>query len=299
MLATTKPVSSKKVIAPKRAEDLTHRDLSWFASRVERGQKEVFVEIVTVTPEIAKRILETNVDNRLVNQAQVRQIADDIANGRYVLNGETIIISKDAMLNDGQHRLEAVVLAKLPIQTAMMFGVDRKARFTVDMGRQRKTGDFLKMNGVTNYTNCAATANLLGVYERGAYRVDVAQLTKQNVIKIYAQYKDEIDDAVHCMRGRKIMRAGGVSPFAVAYIILGRLDRFKRDEFFDALATGADLGIDSPILALRARLMTTASEKLRQWVKLELILKHWNAWRKNETVKRQLSISGTYPKLVK
>ena len=291
-------LTMEQTVAPKKLTDLTHRDLSWFARRVQRGQKEIFTEIVTVTPDIARRLLETNKDNRKINEAQVRQIADDIEHGRYVLNGETIVLSKEGLLNDGQHRLEGVVRANKPIQTAMMFGVDRKSRFTVDMGRARRTSEFLAMQGVVNYVGCAATSSLLTLYLSGAY-IDSKEITRQAAIDTYKQSRAEIDDAVSWVRGHKLLRSAGVAPLSVAYLILGRLDAAKRNTFFDSLALGADLAIDSPILALRARILTISAEKLRMHHKLELIFRHWKAWVQKDAIKRRLNVLGSYPKLVK
>lgn len=39
--------------APRRATDTTHRELSWFAQKVQAATKEPFVEIMTITPPIA------------------------------------------------------------------------------------------------------------------------------------------------------------------------------------------------------------------------------------------------------
>jgi hypothetical protein len=38
--------------------------LSWFAERVQRGLKQSFSEVVSITPEIAKRLLDVNDCNR-------------------------------------------------------------------------------------------------------------------------------------------------------------------------------------------------------------------------------------------
>lgn len=68
--------------APAKATDTKHRELSWFADRVEKGRKAPYVEITTVTPTIAARLLEANDGNRPLNEKLVGEISADIELGR-------------------------------------------------------------------------------------------------------------------------------------------------------------------------------------------------------------------------
>ena len=70
--------------------------------------------IVTITPEMAVELLKHNHGNRKINRANVRRIADDMLTGAYKLNGETLKLYEDGSLADGQHRLNACILANVP-----------------------------------------------------------------------------------------------------------------------------------------------------------------------------------------
>ena len=286
---------SKKVIAPKSATNLTTRDLSWFSERVERGRKEVFLEIVTITPDIAKRMLEMNNDNRNINEKLINTIATDILHGNWVLNGETIIVSKDGFLNDGQHRLLAVIAADRPIQSAMMFGVDRASRTTIDMGRARLAADFLHMTGVPSANLAAAVAGLWSSYSHGEYGYH--RHSWQDIIKFHRHNAEDIGNAIRHVFKNAFARSVNATPIAVAYLVLRKVNATATEIFLDNLFLGANLGKNDAILWLRNKLMMMVPERKRAWEKLEMILRYWNAWRTEAWVTRHFTIVGSYPKI--
>jgi hypothetical protein len=279
-------------LAPRRGVDLTERNLSWFAERVERGKREIFVEIVTITPEIAKRLLEQNECNRPVSESLVAQITKDISCGYWVLNGETIIVSAEGFLNDGQHRLLAVVRADAPIQTAMMFGVSRGSRTTVDQGRSRSTANFMSMTNVPNAHRASAVANLWLAYTKGILR---PENTRQDVLAFYRQHKREIDGAVHRLGVNPYAVSVGYAPLVASFLILKEVNPTDTEWFFDKFLSGADLSQESPILWLRQKMSLIHGDAVRNWLKLELILRHWNAWRAKKQMTRHIAFTGQYP----
>jgi len=291
--------------APKKATDLSHRDLSWLAQRIERGRKEPFVEIVTITPDIARRLLEVNNENRPVRQRIVDSITHDIVNNKWKLNGETIIVSKDGQLNDGQHRLLAVVKANKPVQSAVMFGVARDTRTTVDMGAQRTVGHFLGMSGIHNGAMVGAMARLMLIYKSGLAARSHDSLTKQEVFQEAQAWEKSFAHAYDRVGGGHFagdIKARHVLP--VAYIVIRAAASQEADveTFFELLATGARLEADSPILWLRQRLMNLSAlskRTIRGEEKLEIIIRYWNAWIENKTLSRHLNTTGNFPEIAR
>lgn len=103
--------------------------------------------IVTITPEMAVELLKHNHGNRKINRANVRRIADDMLTGAYKLNGETLKLYEDGSLADGQHRLNACILANVPFQTYIIKGIKRDVLPTIDAGKTRNMVDSLNMIG--------------------------------------------------------------------------------------------------------------------------------------------------------
>lgn len=105
------------------------------------------IKLVTITPEMAEIMLEKNIANRKVNQANVNRIAADMATGNYKVNGETIKISPNGEILDGQHRLLACVKSGMSFQTYIVYNVEREAIGTIDMGKGRSVADSLNVMG--------------------------------------------------------------------------------------------------------------------------------------------------------
>ena len=79
-------------------------------------KKEMYTVTETITPEIAKRYLERNRNNRPVNQALVDSLAFDMLNGNYQMTEQGAAFDEDGYLVDAQHRLLAVVKSGVTIQ---------------------------------------------------------------------------------------------------------------------------------------------------------------------------------------
>jgi hypothetical protein len=105
------------------------------------------VALVTITPEMAEEMLKKNIGNRKINQANVNRIAADMATGNYKLNGETIKISPNGEILDGQHRLLAAVKSGITFRTYIVYNVERESIGTIDMGKGRSVDDSLNVMG--------------------------------------------------------------------------------------------------------------------------------------------------------
>lgn len=67
-------------------------------------------KVMDITPDIAKEMLERNLNNRSVSPSRVDMYADDMARGEWQANGEAICFNESGNLINGQHRLMAVVI---------------------------------------------------------------------------------------------------------------------------------------------------------------------------------------------
>lgn len=113
-------------------------------------------ELVTVTPSIAKAWIDsTSSRNRSLSSARVRSYAELMKSGRWMMNGESIIIDDNGNLIDGQHRLHAVIRSGKSVQMVVVRGVDPSSFKTIDVGKKRSPGDILHVAGIP-MPRCAA-----------------------------------------------------------------------------------------------------------------------------------------------
>ena len=266
---------------------------------IKRGMSAPFSEIVKIYPHEAKKLLENNANNRVVNQQLIRTIANDILADRWKLNGETIIISKEGELNDGQHRLLAVVLANKPIETLVFFGAERESRTTVDMGKPRSVSNLLSMENVPNPNNAAAIARVYYLYRENKYQDNGYNLavTKQELRHEYFNYQDTIDNAIKACAYHKFTKIVGVTPMCVSYIVLGNVNIEARDDFFQKLIFGENMKSGNPILKAREHLIDLKSKRMTSQQRMEAIFRYWNMWRRGVTVNRSVSIQNEWPEI--
>lgn len=102
------------------------------------------MSILTVTPEIATSWLDKNKENRAVNSSRVTQYSKAMKEGRWIENGQPIIVSDDGYLIDGQHRLNAIIKANatLDMLVVTLREVDGGGELTarnvpIDIGQSR------------------------------------------------------------------------------------------------------------------------------------------------------------------
>lgn len=239
--------------------------------------------IMTVTPEMANAWLEKNMSNRTVSKKNVEKIAKDIARGAWQLNGEAIRIGSSGELYDGQHRCLAVAKTGIPIQTVVVFNVEREAQRTMDSGRPRTLNDQLRMDGEKNYTALGATIRLAYGYTNGARTFQSP--ANASISEYLEWFKDHPEFRDAAAMAQKVSIAGlgiraGVA--GTAYWVLSQIDKGDADEFFRLLLVPAHES-GSPILALRESLRKQ-KEKVKggqmspRWV-AALLFKAWNRWR--------------------
>lgn len=269
---------------------------AWLAAHLAEGQSGVVTVTGKLTPALARLFLARNPDNRRLSADAVEKYARDIVNGNWRFNGEPVVISKDGMLNDGQHRCEAVVLAGEAISAIFVFGVDRDSRFTLDQGRPRKASDYLGMHGHTDAVALSAAATMLWQY-RNHGRLSSASLfrpTKGEVLAIVGS-TPSLAASLGVADRKGCNLVGGRAMLAFCHCVFAeRAGAAAAASFIDSMLTGAALSSRDPILYARNRLMDMRG-RLHTNEKAELIFRAWNAHRRHEQPKTLAILDGALP----
>lgn len=108
-------------------------------------------EIVTITPEMAKEMLSKNNANRKIRTSTVDFYAKQMKEGSWHLTGQGITFGQNGQLLDGQHRLNAIVKADIPVE--MLVVRDAEVVSTYDCGIRRSTADQFYLANM-GFANC-------------------------------------------------------------------------------------------------------------------------------------------------
>lgn len=243
--------------------------------------------VIHITPEDAKDILEKRRKNRNTSKANIDRIVKEITDGKWRLNGETIVFDKEFRLVDGQNRLRACVESGLPIVTCAVFGVDYENSFhTIDCGRSRTGGDVLDICGIESGRNTAAAIRWIYQYELDLINPSQknnsgsAVIDKQTLI----EYANRHAGVREWVRGGK--KSGLVMPSmraALSYLF-SQKDQAAANEFFN-LSEAEPSG--PAMRLLRTRLIKNAVQRgasITHSYAFALSVKAWNSDRLGQDI---------------
>ena len=247
------------------------------ASWLKRGEREVFTEVVTMTPLLAHRLLERNADNRPLRENGtarcVQAYAAAMERGEWVVNGAPIIMSRDGLLNDGQHRLNAVVKANVSVPMQITFGVERETRHTIDQGAARTPGNILAMHGERNTNQLAHAIQFVWAYDgyRGfSNRPSPDELL--STLDAHPGLREAIKDVSTVSNEFKVSNGY----LAGAHYVCQRFNPILANGFVESVRTGLHIkDSGSPVLKLRKRFQDhlagrdkmLAQEQAALWIK--------------------------------
>lgn len=208
-----------------------------------------------MTPEWASQILERNPINRTIRPYRIRLFASDMACGRWLLTPQTVSITSDGRLLDGQHRLMAVALSGQSVPMMLATDCPPECFAAIDIGLARTPGDILKIEGSSSYNITAAAIRLVYCYKTHPHLVWVGQLgaTKQQILNIYREDPDTWTEVVKFAVGFKnapCVQVSAISAFLYLYHS-STVDRVLTRDYLNLYCTGEMLSSGNPILAFR------------------------------------------------
>jgi hypothetical protein len=266
--------------------------LAWFNEMVKKAKSFdhplAIPTPVDITPGLARVLLERNENNRRVNRSRVEGYKMDLRGGRWAVNGETLKVSSDGTLNDGQHRLFAIIETGIVAKMFLVFGIKPEDRRTVDQGLARSTAGNLEMAGISDASDVAKIGFMIASYmaNGGITRGGHSRPTRSLTYDTSAHYAGQIGEAISFLRNtqksgklKNVQNLGNISAYAFAYWLLCRATQ-KEDvvqSFFSGNKTGANLKQNDPRLVARNRLLSikgtsSATEKV------SILIRAWNAW---------------------
>lgn len=269
----------------------------WFNECVERGKREVFSEVVTISPGLAAEMLKRNPDNRNIKPTKSQHFATDMMKGNWAFNGEPIIVSRDGLLNDGQHRLNAMIEANVALPMIVTFGVSRESRITVDQGSARSAGDYLSMDGYHYAKNAATAAKFIIAFERSGGR----GLSLRNEVtnaEVVARVKSDEGITASAAYAHKYLKdyrqLVSYSVMAACHYLLSDIHPVEAEAFLTQVATGENIKRGDPAFAVRSAFL---SEKRERQAAMEVIFHGWNKYRSDQPL-QLIRVNGSFPALV-
>lgn len=246
------------------------------------------VKVEVITAERAREYLAYNEQNRPLSWLTINKYASDMVAGRWMLSTDMIGFDTTGRLIQGQHRLNAVLVAeeKQPgIEVPMMvgWGFPPSSYDVLDQGRMRSAAHVLMSHGMGNVARTAAMARQLLYYDTypdTIWRAGADGISRVKVINWALEHRAELEEAAPGSMPRiPATYLNTVSWVSLRYLVNRDSDNEERwDEFQHGAFTGENLPPGSPMLRLRN------GEILSKWglsgaqPRLGAYIKAWNAY---------------------
>jgi len=247
--------------------------------------------VVTITPEGAAKLLESNTRNRKLRKKIVSRLARDMASDNWAQNGESIKISKDGRLIDGQHRLHACIEAGVPFRILLIRGLDDETQKTMDRNFPRAFSDTLHWQGETATAALGGAIEVSMTWDEQGFLNQHRPVHTPNEKLAWLEANPDIREGVKV--AATINRAPLRMPVSVMSPFFMRLNRISAEDaagFVAHLKSGAELAESHPIYRLRSWVFTMNGQKgsLPREDYVAVSIKAWNAWIQDREI-RQLT----------
>lgn len=236
-------------------------------------------ERVLVTPDLAEKLLALNTDNRPIRPHDVDFWADVMERGEWLYTHQGIAIDTRGVLQDGQHRLSAIVRTGIACEMMISIGMPQKNFNVVDTGSKRSGGDVVWKYRIASRHRISSMARMIIIFDEFPRRAFNDRVSNTEIDNMVAEHGGTMLEAYN--RGQAVYQSSRILPTAAGVGIFLLWRQVGRDhplveEFVRGVISGADLQTGDPRLALRNTNINQNSRKRNSVHQLALFLKAWN-----------------------
>jgi hypothetical protein len=244
--------------------------------------------IEIVTTEMAAELLKLNIRNfRALSKHRVDAMAEDIRQGNWEMNGESIKVNGDVLL-DGQHRLTAIIRADRSIKTVVVRDCQSDGS-TIDRGQRRTMGQVVCSKGLKNGCALAAVGRMCVLYKKGLWgksHVQLRDVLDSDQLEYISDHEGNLQECIRISAmAKKIAPASCLA--TVLHFGCKLIDvtaSTTADWFVLALGKGEMINKGDAVYHLRNRLIgQTKQAPLTSYMKRVLITMAWNKTVRGET----------------
>lgn len=254
---------------------------------------------ILVTPELATFILSKNKTNRPLNKTNLQDLKNEVLSGRWREISDSIQITSEDTLNNGQHRLTVIKELKVPLSLRIETNIDPTTFTVIDTGKKRSGVDTLSVKHVENATVTATTIRFLNLIENGfSSHIKVSNQDMVEFIEKNPSLVDSVKFGVsYYKKGNKVVTAPLLSTM---HFLLKKNYQRQGEEFLLKLALGNNIETNCPSGALRNRFITIKTEKhviMRSELLLQFMVVAWNKYISGEKIK-SIKLPNEIPALI-
>jgi len=222
-----------------------------------------------ISPDEAIELLKFNKANRPIRQLRINRYARAMKLGRWIPSNDGICFSTGEndgpRLLNGQHRLEAIIRAGIPIPLLIICGLNEKAFDIIDRGAGRTPGDLAAADGFTNANIAVAAArSAIGIlWAWGEFTIDFGRdrlLDADEILDWMGTYADDLKHSVDVICRFRPFKRGLI---AGLHFAIGKKNHAWFEETLKRACDGVPLGgTKDSAVHLRSMFVTNPIKKI-------------------------------------
>ena len=216
---------------------------------------------VKMTPLWAREILEFNSINRPISQQKVNEYANDMENNKFFYTGDSIKISVNGNLLDGQHRLLAIIKSGKAVEMEYIEGLKEEIFRYLDIGKPRSLHDGLSILGYSNASHIAAITKKVMSWDlcddKENFRIYGPNMKfKLEQIEDYLMDNENEIMYFHGLARNTLIfkKCGSPTAFVAALVVCAKGNRQNAVRFFHELNSGS-FNAKEPTFLLKEKLI--------------------------------------------
>ena len=263
-------------------------------------------KVILITPDVAQKYLERNKNNRPLKQKAILYYSNLMLKNKWEKTGQSISLTPDNQLLDGQHRLHAIVKSGKSQETVVVFNVEKDTFPAYDSGKTRNGADALTIEGVDNgVVLSAAMAKylLLKIGRRTANGSQAKEINtaKRDYIQLYYEHDkkwEEFLDFSGTIYSKRRLYPKSIIIGYSAHLIFDKGHPENKVMGFFRQLVGIEPDQYSGTRILRDMIIDQAltSKEMTPKFRSILLIKAWNSYISQQNVKRLKHIKDdAYP----
>lgn len=276
-----------------------------------------FLFKVEITYDMARDLLDLNVGNREFTFFRVKRYYQDFIDDRWRYTGDSLVVSDELRLINGQKRLWAFVVANDDLAAAgkphitfivnIVVGVPEGDKYWLDMGHNRTAVEMLSEKGIHedrfNIASVVRQIYYLGDYHRTAQTMPDGEKMDNPAVIQWVSSKKRLGKVKKLLsETRKFHKEGPyftLTTYTALWYLFDQIDEEKAEEFIRRLADGKlNLSriFDSNIYLLRQTLMKIYNARFDDRMgflgdkRFRCVMRVWNACRDGKRLERKIEI---------
>lgn len=200
--------------------------------------------VVKITPNKAAIYLKNNPKNRKVKPLHVAHLAEQMTNGEWKDNGQTIVISDIGSIVDGQHRLLAIIESGVTLSLPVCTGVAEEVIHSIDTGKSRTIANVFELEGHDYTVQKASFSKYLIQWKKKTYHYQTGGNAKTaSLDELYQGFMKNEKNAIAAIKlwvQKSELHFICRGEFSFAYYLLKKKHKGAVDEFVNFICEGGD-----------------------------------------------------------